>query len=287
MAGPTIARRGGEKSRKPRSKPSASGPSRPAKGGGKPAKAGKSRGLLARFRPRLPHRRRLLVWGIAAVLLGAAVSWALYGSSWLRAGRVEVHGTEVLTAGEVRAAAAVPLGEPLVSVDTDAIADRLRTRLPRIETVEVSRSWPHAISLKVTERQPRAILEKDGKFVEIDGKGVRFATVDHPPQRVPRLTLEAPGNSSSLGWFGRERLEGEGVRVAASLPPAVRKDTVTVRVRSYDSITVELTGGRTVVWGSGERGDAKARALAALMKAAHGANHFDVSAPSAPAASGS
>ncbi|KOG90098.1 cell division protein FtsQ, partial [Streptomyces varsoviensis] len=84
-----------------------------------------------------------------------------------------------------------------------------------------------------------------------------------------------------------DRLRREAVRVAAELPAAVRKDTRTIRVRSYDSITLELTGDREVVWGSGERGAEKARTLTALMKAARGADHFDVSAPSSPAVSGS
>ncbi|MCC3768158.1 FtsQ-type POTRA domain-containing protein [Streptomyces sp. UNOC14_S4] len=273
MAGPTTAQRGGSKSRNARSGKSArSGPSRPP--GKRPAR-----------RPR-PTRRRFVLWAVLTVLVGGAAGWALYGSSWLRATRVEVSGLAVLTPEEVRAAAAVPLGEPLVSVDTDAIAERLRKALPRIDTVDVERSWPHAIALKVVERQPRAIIEKGGKFIEIDGSGVRFATVDHAPPNVPRLSLEA-ATSPSLRRFGPARLEREGVRVAEALPAAVRAATRVIHVRSYDAITLDLTGGRTVVWGSGERGEAKARTLLALLKAAKGANHFDVSAPSAPAASGS
>ncbi|MGW1077857.1 cell division protein FtsQ/DivIB [Streptomyces sp. NPDC002537] len=273
MAGPTTAQRGGSKSRNARSGKSARpGPSRPS---GKRTP-----------RPRPPRRRRIVFWAVVTVLVGAAAGWALYGSNWLRATRVEVRGTAVLTPDEVRAAAGVPLGDPLVSVDTDAIADRLRKALPRIDTVDVERSWPHAIALKVVERQPRAIVEKGGKFIEIDGTGVRFATVERAPGSVPRLAVEA-ADAPSLSRFGPGRLEREGVRVAEALPAAVRTDTRIIHVRSYDAITLELTGGRTVVWGSGERGDAKARTLTALLKAARGAKHFDVSAPSAPAASGS
>ncbi|KNB52698.1 cell division protein FtsQ/DivIB [Streptomyces caatingaensis] len=293
MAGPTTARRGGERNRKPGPKSSA-GSSRPPKGPGR--RPARPRGRTGGRRPRtgrsgplagLSRRTRLVLAAVAAALLGTAVVWALYGSGWLRATHVEVAGTEVLTADEVRAAAAVPLGEPLVSVDTDAIAGRLRAKLPRIESVDVGRSWPHGIRLEVTERQPKAILEKGGKFIEIDGMGVRFATVDRAPAKVPRLVMEAPDDSPGVRHFGRARLEREGVRASASLPADVRRDTLVIRVRSYDSITVELTGGRTVVWGSGERGDAKARTLTALMKAAPGAKRFDVSAPGAPAAAGS
>lgn len=55
---------------------------------------------------------------------------------------------------------------------------------------------------------------------------------------------------------------------------------------SYDSVVLELTGGRSVTWG-GEQSDAKGRALNALLKAAPKAGHFDVSVPTAPAVSGS
>lgn len=79
----------------------------------------------------------------------------------------------------------------------------------------------------------------------------------------------------------------EAVRVAGAIPAAVGRDTLVVKVRSYDDISLELRDGRIVSWGSGEKGAAKARTLTALMKASPRARHFDVSVPTAPASSGS
>ncbi|MFG2560689.1 cell division protein FtsQ/DivIB [Streptomyces sp. NPDC048496] len=261
MAGPTTAQRG----------------------------AGQQTGNPARLpRPtgrRRPSRRLLLVIAVAVLLLASGVVWALYGSSWFRVEQVRTTGVDVLTPTEVESAAAVPIGAPLISVDTDAMAARLRQKLPRIDSVDVVRSWPHEIGLKVTERQPVLLVKKGAKFIEVDAKGVRFATVDKAPGRVPLLEL-TPDQSASLRRFGSGRLVREAVRVAGGLPRAVTKDTQVVRVTSYDSISLQLTGGRTVVWGSGEEGAVKARVLTALMKAAPKAGHFDVSAPTAPAVSG-
>ncbi|MEU1375719.1 FtsQ-type POTRA domain-containing protein [Streptomyces triculaminicus] len=293
MAGPTTARRGGEKNAKSKSSRSsktskssrtALPPSRPRRPGGGP-RAGRPGGSRPLGRP--PRRRTLLLWGALAVMVSAGAWWALYGSTWLRVTHVDVSGNSVLTAGEIREVAKVPLGDPLVSVDTDTIGERLRTRLRRIGAVDVVRSWPHGIGLKVTERQPKALLERGGKFIEIDGAGVRFATVDHPLRGVPRLVMDVPDDSPSARRFGTTRLEGAAVHVLTSLPGSARKDTLAVRVRSYDAITVELTRGRAVIWGSSERGEEKARTLAALLRAAGGAKRFDVSAPGAPAVSGS
>ncbi|MFJ5722613.1 cell division protein FtsQ/DivIB [Streptomyces sp. NPDC093149] len=264
MAGPTTAQRGAAQQ-----EDSSARPSRPRPQG-----------------RRGPGRRQSIVIGVLVLLLGSGVVWALYGSSWLRAEQVGISGVDVLTPAEVEAAAAVPIGAPLISVDTDAVADRLRRKLPRIDSVDVVRSWPHGIRLKVTERQPVLLMKKGKKFIEVDAKGVRFATVDKSPGHVPLLEL-TPERSASLRRFGSARLVREAVRVAGGLPDAVARDTEVVRVTSYDSISLGLTRGRTVVWGSGEDGSVKARVLIALMKAAPKAGHFDVSAPTAPAVSGS
>ncbi|WP_428814732.1 cell division protein FtsQ/DivIB [Streptomyces albus subsp. chlorinus] len=230
------------------------------------------------------RRRRLLVLLLALALpLGGFATWALYGSSWLRVESVSVDGTRVLTDSEVTRAAAVPLGEPLISVDKGAVQRRVREALPRVRDVAAERSWPHGITLTVTERRPELVVESAGKYIEVDAQGVRFATVGKPPKGVPLLVVE-PKRRAAERSFTTARLRREAARVGTALPPPVHRATRLVRVRSYDDITLELTGGRTVRWGSPERGKAKATALTALLKAARGATHFDVTAPSAPAA---
>ncbi|MFF7354801.1 MULTISPECIES: cell division protein FtsQ/DivIB [Streptomyces] len=235
-----------------------------------------------------PRLRVIVILVAALVLLGAGATWVLYGSAWLRVHHVSVTGTRVLTPAEVRDAAAVPVGAPMISVDIQGIEARLRRRLPRIDTVDVVRSWPRGIGLKVTERTPVLLIRKGGNFVEVDDEGVRFATVSQAPNAVPLLELSVSRTGSGAAGFrrfGTDRLVREAVRVARDLPDAVAQRTRTVQVRSYDAISLELADGRAVAWGSGEDGRAKARALTALMKAAPGARHFDVSVPTAPASS--
>ncbi|QIY62216.1 FtsQ-type POTRA domain-containing protein [Streptomyces sp. RPA4-2] len=264
MAGPTTAERGERQKLK-------SGPPRPP-------------------RPvRLRRLRVLIVLLVTTVLAGGGVVWLLYGSQWLRVERLSVSGTRVLTARQVREAAEVPDGTPLISVDTDAVEARLLRRLPRIDSVDVVRSWPHGIGLKVTERTPVLVVKqpgKGGKYVEVDAKGVRFATVSRAPKKVALLEL-TPSRSAVLRRFPADRLVREAVRVARDIPASVARETRTVKVRSYDSISLELSDGRDVEWGSGEKGSAKARTLTALMKAAPKARHFDVSVPTAPSSAGS
>ncbi|MEU1848960.1 FtsQ-type POTRA domain-containing protein [Streptomyces sp. NPDC019990] len=248
-----------------------------------------SSGPPPRPRSRRARLRVIVILGLVLVFLGFPTIWLFYGSAWLRAETVSVSGTRVLTPAQVEAAAGVPLGEPLISVDTEVIETRLRRTLLRIDSVDVVRSWPHGIGLKVVERTPVLFVQKGGKFIEVDEKGVRFATVPEPPKGVPalELTLSRSGSAAGLRRFGEPRLVREAVGVARAVPAAVARETRAVKVRSYDGISLELRDGRTVTWGSSEKGAAKARTLTALMKASPGARHFDVSVPTAPASSGS
>lgn len=290
MAGGTTARRGtpfsdrsGPAARKGTGTPKPPKPPKAPKApkAPKPAQRSGPRGPGARLR-----RGPVLASLAAAVLLVAGGTWVLYGSSWLRVEKVAATGMDVLTSEQVLGAAAVPVGAPLVSVDTEEIEGRVRGRLPRIDSVDVVRAWPHGIGLKVTERKPVLLIKKDANFVEVDATGVRFDTVPKAPAGVPVLELNA-GRSPSARRFDEERLLHEAVLVAGALPEPIAKETVQVKVGSYDSVVLELTRGRSVTWGSGEQSDAKGRALNALLKAAPKAAHFDVSVPTAPAASGS
>ncbi len=261
MAGPTTAERG----------------ERPAPTIGRPPAARPPRRLT---------RRGVLALLVAAVLLAAGGTYLLYGSPWLRVRRVQVTGTRVLSPQEVRAASGVPVGEPLASVDPGAVAAGLRERLPRIASVSVVRSWPDGVTLDVTERTPRALLERGGKFVEVDADGVRYATDATAPPGVPLVELTGTA-ASSTGYFRAEVLLHAAVQVAMDLPQSVHKLTKSIQVTSFDGISLELTDGRNVLWGSPEHGAQKAVALTALLKAAGNATHYDVSAPIAPASSGS
>lgn len=237
--------------------------------------------------PHVLRRRRTFVLGAVAlaVLVGGG-TWAVYGSSLLRAEHVKVSGNTGLTDDQIIRAAKVPLGGALVSVDEGAVRARVLKALPGIDQVDVGRSWPHTVSLHVTERTPSAVLASGSRFTEVDRDGVRFATVDRAPRGVPVVRLTDP-QPASVRQFGTKGLLRAAIAVSAELPRSLRGHATAIRVRSYDGITVELSGGKDVMWGSAANGARKARVLTALMKAQPDATHYDVSAPIAPAASGS
>ncbi|MGP3970574.1 cell division protein FtsQ/DivIB [Streptomyces sp. 6N223] len=275
MAGATTAERGEE-----RSGTDGSGPPPP------PRRRPRPRLRL----PRSPRRRGLALLLALLLALGGFGTWALYGSDWLRIERVSVSwhdgSPRELTEDQILSAARVPVGSPMASLDRGAVRERLLDALPRLNSVDVVRAWPDGVSLKVTEREAEVLMRSADGYTEVDEGGVPFAEVARALPGVPLLELDL-ADTAGLRRFGEDRIRREAVAVAAALPDAVRRETRFIRVTSYDAITLELSGGRTVRWGSAEDSAAKADTLVLVMKAAEDATHFDVSVPSAPAVSGS
>ena len=223
-----------------------------------------------RARARLRRRLRVaaVVVGVLAVVGGAV--WAVLGSSVLAVSEVQVRGTVLLSPDQVAQAAAIRTGEPLVLVDTAAAERRVREALPAVESVTVERAWPTTVGIDVVEATPKVVIAVPGSWVWISGDGRSF----HQTPERPAGVLEAQGNLSD------DQVLVTLARVADELPPQLAGMGRTIRATSMDSVVVELTDGRRVVWGSAEDGALKAAVLGPLLQVQ--ASEYDVSAPTHP-----
>ncbi len=211
---------------------------------------------------------------LAAVILLAVVAgggWLLGFSSVLATDRVVVLGTRRVPTSEVVAAAAVPLGLSLVRQDLTAIAQRATT-VPAVESAVVRREWPDTIVVSVVERAPViGVREIDG-WLLIDRQGVGFETRPTLPPGV----IQADVRSGDL-----PRLRDVG-SVAGALPETLAKKVDRIEAPSRDSITLRLTSGLVVTWGSVADSPLKAEVVGALLKRKP-SQSIDVSSPHSPA----
>jgi len=226
--------------------------------------------LAARGRAR--RRTRLTVTLSVIALLGllGLAGWLLLGTGVPGVREVRVAGTLRLDPAEVRSLAAIEPSTPLARLDTGAVADRLR-RLPAVLGVEVDRRWPRTVAILVQERVPAAVQARGPAYVLIDRHGVAFAPVDRRPKGLPLVSAPVDAGPPAL----RAALE-----VLDQLSGPVREQVRQVRAASVEQVEVRLTRGRTVQWGSTERGARKAAVLAVLIS--RKARVYDVSAPDSP-----
>jgi cell division protein FtsQ len=189
-----------------------------------------------------------------------------------------VDGVSTLPAGQVREAAGIETGTPLLRVDV-AAAEAGVARLPQVASVEVTRGWPHSVVITVVERVAVAIVGEPGRRSLVDADGVLFDTVTgEGPAGVVPLEVAAPGPGDPATMAG--------LTAVGALPAGLRDRVTTAAAISAEDVSLILTDGTIVRWGGPEESGAKAKALAALLDqiAAGGldpAGTIDVSAPDA------
>ena len=223
-------------------------------------------------RGRARRRTRLTVTLSVTTLLAllGLAGWLLLGTGVLGVHDVAVTGTSRLDPAEVRSVAAIDAGTPLARLDTGAVADRLR-RLPVVRTVDVERSWPRSVTIRVRERTAAAVQARGPAYVLVDREGVAFAPVQRRPAGLPLVSAPVDAGPPAL----RAALD-----VLDQLTGPVRDQVRQVRAATAEQVELRLTRGRTVLWGSTERGARKAAVLAVLIS--RKAQVYDVSAPDSP-----
>jgi cell division protein FtsQ len=212
--------------------------------------------------------RRAFAIAIALTILVVA-AWALLGSSLLVVRHIRViGGGGLVSAGQVRSAARIPLGIPLATLDGAAAVRRVE-RLAPVLSARVSRSFPDTVVIAVRQRSPVLAVAVASGYALVDSAGVTVTVVSSAPGGLPLLTAPPPVLPGS-------RAVRAAAEVVESLPAQLRAQVRSVSA-STSSVTLQLSGGVTVRWGGPAHAAQKAAELDLLL-GTH-ARYYDVSDP--------
>jgi cell division protein FtsQ len=218
----------------------------------------------------IPHRRLILTTA-AVALLGVVLIWIVAFSSVFGVSTVQVTGTHVLTAADVRNAAGISHGSPLLRLDIGAIEHRV-DQLPDVASAKVSTSFPSTVRIAITERVAVGAVKVADGYILVDRTGHEYRTVSSRPSALPIFVL--PSGAAA-------RASGQAVAtVASSLGAALRSQMASIQAFDPDAITLLLRDGRVVAWGSASQSATKARVLGALLK--RPGQQFDLTNPYQP-----
>jgi cell division protein FtsQ len=213
---------------------------------------------------------KLLMWAALISVIVVGLGLLLYFTPIMSARSTDITGLGTVTQDEVMAAAAVAPGTPLLQIDTDAVAERVAA-IRRIASARVQRQYPSTLRITVIERVPVVVKDfPDGPHL-FDRDGVDFA-IAPPPPGVPFLDAENPGPDDPP--------TKAALQVMTSLRPEVAAQVARIAAPSVAAITLQLTDGRQVVWGTTDRTEEKALKLGALLT--QPGRTYDVSSPDLP-----
>ena len=220
--------------------------------------------------PKLIHLLRIVFFSLIGILILGLISAILYWTPLMSVRRIEIIGADHLSGEQLHEVINVQLHTPLMQVKTARIADRIAS-LPPVEKVTVQCRYPSTLRVIITERTPVAMKDFPDGIHLFDRDGVDFLTVE-PPVDLPYLGVDNPspvdattiGALKVLTTLTQQGIEGIG-RIDAS---------------SLASITLHLSDGKTIIWGSAERTPEKAHKLAALLT--QPGTVYDLSSPDLP-----
>jgi cell division protein FtsQ len=137
--------------------------------------------------------RSLLYAFLTLVLLAGLTTAGKLGFDWaLKTDRlglqtVSFHGNKRATANELSRLANLAVGQNLLSMDLAAMEKSIRTH-PWIRDVELQRHFPHALSIRVKERLPAAMITL-GELYILDEEGEPFKRLGaQDPVDLPLVT---------------------------------------------------------------------------------------------------
>jgi cell division protein FtsQ len=213
---------------------------------------------------------KALMWSALISVIVVGLGLLLYFTPIMSARDIVVVGLGAVPQEEVISAVAVPPGTPLLQVNTDAVAERVAA-IRRVASVRVQREYPSTLRVTVVERVPVVVKDyPDGPHL-FDRDGVDFA-LGPPPPGVPYLDTKNPGPDDAP--------TRAALQVMTSLRPEVAAQVARVDAPSVAGITLQLTDGRQVVWGTTDRTEEKALKLGALLT--QPGKTYDVSSPDLP-----
>jgi cell division protein FtsQ len=218
-----------------------------------------------------------LAAGVALLGLTGALTWVLLGSPVFATRSVQVGGTRELPADVVQTVAAVPLGTPMLRLDTKTIEARVAA-VPLVASVRVRCSVDGTVQIEVTERTPVAVVSRGGGGVRlVDATGTDYATVPARPPGLPelRVALVGPRDAATVA----------ALTVLSGLPEWLRIQVRSIAARSPADVVLRLDGARgggerEVRWGDVAEGERKAAVLGPLLT--QPGKVYDVSSPALP-----
>ena len=213
---------------------------------------------------------KMLLASVVLAIVGVGLGLVLYFTPAMSARNIVVTGLGSVTREEVLDAARVRPGTPLLQINTNQVADRVAA-IRRVASARVQRQYPSALRITIVERVPLVVKDfSDGPHL-FDRDGVDFATAP-PPPALSYIDVANPGPSDPA--------TKAALQVLTALRPEIAGQVGRIAAPSVASITLTLSDGRVVIWGTIDRTEEKAEKLAALLT--QPGRTYDVSSPDLP-----
>ena len=202
-----------------------------------------------------------MAWTVLVAVVVGVGGFAATRSELLDVDEVQVvfAGNSPLTAAEVAEVAGVSTGSPMVAVDLDALAARVRGLAYTAEVV-AERDWPGTVRVWVAVRLPVvSAVEPGGRVALLDAGGTVLEHVVRSDPLLPTIRVDRFGEPGSLVTHIDPLL-----RAARAIPPDLGAWILALSPAGH-GVRAEMVGGVIADLGLGEDYLDEMRSLATIL----------------------
>jgi cell division protein FtsQ len=201
----------------------------------------------------------VLAIAVVGMLAITYFSW-IRDSSLVAVRDVNVEGVSSADRDQIAAALTdAAQGMTTLHVQTDRLVEAVQG-FPTVASVSADPSFPHGMTIQVTERKP-ALLASDGDHeIPVAADGSLLPALQVGGRDLPQLTVDSlPASGQLTGEALDEAL------VIGAAPPPLRALIANASVSSEFGVVLTMRGGIDLRFGTGQQADSKWAAVAAIL----------------------
>lgn len=223
------------------------------------------------------RRLRIVLLMVALVSLGIG-GFFLSKSSLFDVDEVLVEGVSGTLEEEVRGAADITKGKPLLEVNTSSAAKQIEL-IPWVKEARISRSFGGTVTIRVSTRKAVAAFQSEQEWVVVDADGRVLEKTEILPYDLLPIENEI-GDIPEGEWVSEQVIPS--IAVAAGISSDLRGDISSIK--GNETIELLLFGGGKVLFGDTTDIQGKALAAATILSQVDQRSvlHIDVRAPLTP-----
>jgi cell division protein FtsQ len=221
---------------------------------------------------------------VLPLLIAGALALAYFGwfrdSSLVAVRDVKIEGVSAERARVVAALTDAARGMTTLHVEADRLAAAVQ-RFPTVASVSADPSFPHGLTIEVTERKPVLVASDGDREAPVAADGSLLPGLRVHGRRLPVLALDAP--LPTAGKLSGDPLD-EALVIGAA-PAPLRPLIATATASSDYGLVVTLRDGIELRFGEANRAGAKWAAVAAILADPKltGLSYVNVRVPERPA----
>ena len=143
----------------------------------------------AKLRAKKRRRRRTAFTLLFLLIVLLSVFAVLCCTVLFPVKNVTAKGSKIYSSAEIIKAAGMTEKDNVLAVNERKLEEKLRRKLPFVDSLQISRSLPDCIHLQITDAKETSAVEKDGVFYTLSQRGYVLQNYEECPENTFLLVL--------------------------------------------------------------------------------------------------